>query len=251
MTEEEKSLYVRIQDLARLSETKNLTKYTAFLNEQEAFWAHRFLAGISTLESRSLFFGGYGKAERVMLGFFADYEEPCPEAFPVVPVTLIFRRQDIIQHKDVLGALMALRIKRESIGDILLEEGRAVVFLQNTVLPVVLQEIEKVGSVGVRVREGAEEPLPDLHTFIPVSGTVSSMRLDSITALATGLSREKAAGLIRSGQVLLNYTETDSLSAGVQAGDILTVRRYGKFAVSGETGVTRKGRLHIVLNKYA
>lgn len=85
--------------------------------------------------------------------------EPSREKFPVASLTLTFRRQDTLSHRDFLGALMALGIERETLGDILVEEGRAVLFLKEEMVSFVEQNLEKVGSTGVGIERGFAEPL--------------------------------------------------------------------------------------------
>ena len=46
---------------------------------------------------------------------------------------------------------MGMRIKRESIGDILVEEGQAVFFVTENVYPIVISEMKKIGRIGVKL----------------------------------------------------------------------------------------------------
>ena len=66
----------------------------------------------------------------------------------------------------------------------------------------------------------------------------------------TGKSREKACELIRAGLVSLNHRETESNSAAVETGDILSVRGFGKAKLSEQLRETKKGRIYITLLKY-
>jgi RNA-binding protein YlmH len=76
------------------------------------------------------------------------------------------------------------------------------------------------------------------------------MRLDCIIAAATGISREKAASLIRCEKAEVNHLPVTSVSSEVKEGDILSVRGWGRFVLSGINGETKKHRIHIILKKY-
>ena len=145
---------------------------------------------------------------------------------------------------------MGLNIKRELIGDILIADDYAVIFLLDPAHSLVLNELQKIGRVGVRIAEGSPETLPEPYQLKPIGGTVSSLRLDCLVAFFTNLSREKAAQLIRSGQVNLNFFETDEISHPVAEGDIVSIRGYGRFVLSKVGGLSQKGRLHLLGHQY-
>ena len=76
------------------------------------------------------------------------------------------------------------------------------------------------------------------------------MRLDAVAADAAKLSRQESARLIESGKVKLNYREVYEVSKPVKEGDLISVRGSGRYILSEMGNETRKGRLHIILNKY-
>ena len=82
------------------------------------------------------------------------------------------------------------------------------------------------------------------------SGTVQSLRIDSILSLTLKLSREKSANLIKAGYVTLAYDKVLSTSTAVKKGDTFSVKGYGKFILSEINGVTKKDRIHICIKKY-
>ena len=93
-------------------------------------------------------------------------------------------------------------------------------------------------------------PLPAAHSFQPVGGVIASERLDCLVALLAGSGREKAAQMISGGYVSVNHRETDSVSAKVNEGDVISIRRYGRFIVDSLGPYTKKGRLSIKCRKY-
>lgn len=195
---QDQAFTAHIFDLFTIAQQKYVTRFTGFLDMHQLALARR--AAASCAYPNHSFFGGHPGGERVMLGVFAPFEEPDEAAFPIVPLTLTFRAGDPIGHRDILGSLTGLEIRREAVGDILMGEGLAVCFATDAVAPVILHELTKVGRCGVKVREGLPETLPALHRYTDVPVNVSALRLDCVAAALLRLSREKAAQTVRSGR---------------------------------------------------
>lgn len=248
LSEEDRRLLDHGADLCRIAERTYLPRFTQFLDERQQELVRSVLGDFPEVTGR--FWGGWDQASRAMLGVFPPYEEAGEEAFPLCPITLTFRREDTVGHRDILGALMGLLIKRESIGDILTGEGFAVLFVTSAVAPVVLSELNKAGRVGLQVQEGLPLGLPQTGGFEEIRGTVSSLRLDSLVALLTRESRERAASLIRSGLVSLQYQPCTQVSHPFGEGDKVSVRGYGKYLVDAVGGVSKKGRIHLQCKKF-
>lgn len=245
LNEEERYLAAHISDLQRLSEKSGVPRFSAFLNEREAAVAARAVKG------EPEFFGGYDGAARTVCGFFeGTYAEELPheELFPVRTVTFSFRGCDKPAHRDFLGAILALGIKRELVGDILVAEGYAVVFCHETAEDMIYR-LYKVGRFGVNAEKGLTKPVPEVKTK-KTDNTVSSLRLDCIVSAAANVSREKSAALIKSGQVNADFVPCLDVSAEVGENTVISIRGSGRYRLAKISGETRKGRLHIVIEKY-
>ena len=83
-----------------------------------------------------------------------------------------------------------------------------------------------------------------------VRDTVATLRLDAVAASAFSLSRGKAADLISSGKVQLNYRECVKPDRPVAEGDVISCRGLGKCAVKEAGKLSKKGRIMIVLERY-
>ena len=245
LNEEERFLAAHISDLQRLSVKSGVPRFSAFLNEREGVVAARAVKG------KPEFFGGYDGAARMVCGFFEDtYAEEMPhnELFPVRAVTFSFRECDKPAHRDFLGALLALGIKRELLGDILVAEGYAVVFCHETAEDMIYH-VDKGGRVGVSAVRGGAKPLPEIKTK-KIDASVSSLRLDCIVSAAVNVSREKSAALIKSGQVNADFLPCLNVSEELSEGTIISVRGSGRYKLSGISGETRRGRLRIIIEKF-
>lgn len=246
----------RIRDVVKQAAHHCTSRFTHFLDERQQALCQELLEKDALLREmlddgmEVQLFGGHDLAQRKMLGAFSAY---CPEEerqFPIQPVTFTYRKADSLSHRDFLGAFMSLSIKRELIGDILTEPGLAVVFLTEVAARVVMDEIDKVGRVGVEKTLGVPDHLPDGFTLEPIRGTVGSMRLDCVVGLVTNLSREKAAALVKSGAVSVNFFVNTQVSDSLKEGDILSIRGWGRYTVIQVGGQSKKGRLHLTCGKY-
>lgn len=234
-----------IYDLIRLSNSQNKTKFTHFLNEKEVYIASQIAKG-----GNVLFYGGYEDATRKVLGVFADYDTADYGAFPFVCLKFSYRKVDTVSHRDILGSLMALQIKRNSIGDIVVNEGVSYVFAENSASKLIQSELTKVGRVGVKISALDTPEISATQKFEDITGTVNSSRADAIVALVTRLSRVKAQSLILSKGIILNYEEIHDTAKTVNIGDIFSIQGYGKFKIDSFGGNTKSGRMHILIKKY-
>lgn len=238
-------LKARIADTADICERTNRQKFLGFLSREEAVLTER------TLEKRNVnfaLFGGYEEAERVMLGCFPDWDEE--RDFPITAVTFTYRKTDALSHRDFLGSLMALGLTREAVGDILVEEGRAVVFLNEDIAGFVLSQVEKIGRTGVTVSEGFSLPLPQKGELSEFNCTVASERLDCVVAALCNISRGAALQKIAEGLVSVNSVVTEKATKTVIGGDAVTVRGKGKFIIDSLDRKTRKNRIILKYKKY-
>lgn len=235
----------RVGDLVSLSEKTSVPHFMGFLSEEEAAIAKQFL---KSQHIKHTFFGGYENAGRTMLCCMPEWCDL--PVFPITAVTYVFNSSYKLSHRDFLGALMSLGITRESVGDILTEDGRAVVFLKDKILDFVLTQIDKVGRVGVLATIGFESPLPVSSELINCIDTVSSMRLDCVVSTVCKISRSMACDFIENREVLVNSLVTDKITKTLQEGDSLTVRGKGKFFIVSASDRSKKGKIILNYSKY-
>ncbi len=241
-------LEAKLNDAVRLAESGGRPRFIGFLDERQAVFTQKQMQNICF--KNYMLWGGHGDSERVVFGAFPDFLVPDAAAFPVTAITAAFRRCDSLSHRDFLGALLANGIQRETLGDILVEEGRCVLFARSEISDFILSQTEKIGRVGVTLSTGASQPLPAGGAFEDFSTVVVSARLDCIVASAGGTSREKSSELIRAGLVMLNHEVNTSVSAPVAEGNKLSIRGKGRFVLDRLGPMTKKGRLSIAGRKY-
>lgn len=251
LEQNERFLSAHISDLCRKSRGSGVPRFSSFLNEREAM-----IAGEAARAERScpVFYGGYDGAARTVCGFFEqtfaeDFDEIARnELFPVRAVTFSFRNCDRLSHRDFLGAVLGVGLKREAVGDIAVSEGNAVVFCLDAAAELVLG-ITKIGRTGVVAENGVTKPIVKSEP-LKIETTVSSMRLDCIVGACVNASRDKSASLIKSGLVSADFSVCLEVSSIVKENSVLSIRGYGRFRMSKIVGTTQKGRLRVVLEKF-
>lgn len=249
LDESEQILYNRILDLARQAKSKGSPRFTAFLDQRQQAVA---LYAVQTAgECQAVFFGGEEGSERKVLGLGSDDFVLNQEMFPIKALTLGFPKDQKLSHRDFLGALMGLMIKRELIGDILISEGKGLLYVLNPAAALILSELTKAGRTAVSCTEGKPADWQHAASFEEISGTVSSLRLDCIVSHLLNLSRESSDKLIAASKVMNNARVITDGAKQVSQGDIISIRGYGKYIIDEVGARNKKGRIRIYCKKYA
>ena len=243
----EEDLLRRAADLAERCERTATVTSTAFLTPAEQYaltnWArHRdctlvLHGGGAGCERRAAFF----------LPFYLAAEDFDPaEHLCAVHFSAPFGAPG---HRDYLGAILGLGIRREWVGDILVQEHGAYVFCLPSVVKT-LAELDRAGRYTVRGEEIALADVPEEEVKTEtVSFTVQSLRLDAVTAGLFHVSRTTAAELIRLGSVSLNYVPCLHADAAIRDGDVISVRGKGKGTVTDTGGRSRKDRIFVTAER--
>ncbi|NLM83085.1 MAG: hypothetical protein GX189_00030 [Clostridiales bacterium] len=249
MTDEE-LLKKRLAELASRAAGQGRYTFSEFLTPAE----QSALLGMG-LKSNAPFRleGGYPDAERRVAVFGS--EELCGyEAQPPIACVHIRPRgakfDKPVGHRDVLGALMGLGIRRGVLGDIVLRDGGAYVFCLEAIALFLAETLAEVGRVPVAAE--VLEALPELEAAEPeeICVNVASERLDALVAAVWRLSRAESQELFYRQKVFVNGRAAENPSAAPQVGDIVSVRGFGRFLYRGVSGLSRKGRLFVTVGVY-
>ncbi len=244
---EDRLFISKISDMIKLADKRGVV-YSQFLTEHECSMAKAEFNSLMYTNYR--FYGAFEEAERKILCVYSEFFKPEDKDFPIELVTFSFKRDNKLTHRDFLGALMSLGIKRETVGDIVIDTGIAQIAVLETIKNVITSEVRKIGNVGVKYDEKFPGLLKKLQNFKEISSTTASLRLDAVVGLALNLSRGKTADIIKCSGVEVNSVMKNNCSFMLNEGDIFSVRGYGKFKLSEVSGITKKGRIHITVLKY-
>lgn len=220
-------------------------KQTDFLNPHEVKNAVAILNSYSDL--KYTVDGGYENAERSTIfiyPFYMEYKEiETKLRFLQVEGNFKFKS---ISHKDYLGSLMNLGIKREKIGDIIIHESFCQLVVSDDICDFIMMNLEKVSRNSVNIKEISRYDLEyNPPSYKEIAFTVSSDRLDCIISGLYNISRQDSLKYINTEKVHVNYEKIDSPSRIIQGGSLISVRGKGRAIVSQIGELTKKGKIKI------
>ena len=250
---EDRLVLAKILDRAEQARSRNIPAATDFLSPAQLAQAGDLLRLAGFPETGYAALGGYEGAERRLLLFLPDWleAEDGGSQSPIRCLRASFRPEYKLTHRDFLGSLMGMGIVREKTGDILVGPDSADLIVLDTVADFLLQSWDSAGRAKLTVSAiGAENLHIPAANCREVRDTVSSLRLDAVAASGFHMARGKAAALVESGRVQVNWRECTKPDKLLAAGDTVSARGFGKFEVSEVGGVTKKGRTSIVLKVY-
>lgn len=250
MNKEELLLQKRLVELSRIAYTREIVTFSEFLNLNELNILHTTPKNM--LLSQYKTYGGYGLSERQMAAFlpdalYYDYQYPI-QIIEISPVNRKFAEE--LSHRDYLGAVMNLGIERCKLGDILIEDGKAILFAKEELAGYIMEHLTRIRHTTVKTSilpafENSYEP-----RYEELKGMVASVRLDTVLSLAYPLSRSKVTGLIEGARVFVNGKLVTSNGYRLKEGDILSVRKMGRIGYNGILSETKKGRYMVSIRKY-
>ncbi len=244
-------LISKVMDKFKLCETRNKIENTDFLDENQKKIVSDFLR--SQKYKHYLFYGGIENAERNVLVVFPDKLEQVMEnsefdfnnILDAIRIELPDEEYNKYTHRNYLGALMKLGVKREKIGDIIVKPNGADIIISKEITKFLLTNLNDL----IRFKKAQISQI-NLQDIVAIAVkkeeyeiTIPSMRLDNIVSELAKCSRSKAVEIIFSERVFINYETVTKVSKEVKENDKITIRGKGKFEIVGITGNTKKNRI--------
>ena len=250
MQKEEFMLQKRLIELSKTAYRRGIVTYSDFLNLNELNILHT--TPRSEFDTPYETYGGYNDSERQMAAFLPDalyYTHFYPiQILTIEPLKKKFAES--LTHRDYLGAVLNLGIERSKIGDIIVMEQCAYLFVHESLADFICSDLTRIRHTSVMVTKKDAEDFSYTPKYEEITGTVASVRLDSLLSLAFNSSRSKLVALIEGGKVFTNGKLMTTNSYQVKEGDIISVRQMGRFKYNGILSQTKKGRYYVSLYKY-
>lgn len=240
---ENEQLIKRLQELEDKSYSRDICLFTSFLNlnEIDLFYKNTKLFGYVTTD----LFGGAAYCERKIIRF-GNLETPYPiNCIHIRPVLKKFA--DALTHRDFLGALINLGIKRETLGDILICENEAYVFCLDTMTDFIIDNLERVKHTVIKCQRADSVPETILYNIAERKLNVASLRLDAVIGEVYDFSRSQSQQILRDKKVFVNGRLCENNSYMVKPEDSITVRGMGKFIFDTSVNTTKKGRYNVLV----
>lgn len=246
LSKEEQLISKRFLDLARIADTKYISTYTDFLNINEQSLFYNVIKELPLINYT--FYGGYDSAERCILGFYNEQYEFPITCIKIGPKNLKFAKE--LTHRDYLGALISLGIDRSKLGDIIIDDNFAYLFCHTSIADYIIDNLHIIKHTNVVAQLFDLQDFKFEPKFKELQANVSSVRLDSILAVAFNISRSKVTEYISKGKVFINGRNIISNNYNLKEKDVISLRGMGKFSFEGVNYTTKKGRLSITIYIY-
>ncbi|AJD90926.1 hypothetical protein JMA_16090 [Jeotgalibacillus malaysiensis] len=243
--EEERGFIDQVMDWKLDVEMKYAPRLTAFLDPRQQHIMQSIIGSAGDI--KVAFEGGASESERKRALIYPDYLSPERSDFELVLLNVGFPSKFVqLSHGDILGSLMGLGIKRETIGDILTQRDRIQLIATKEMRDFLIMNLVQAGKAKVNVSELKwEDIIQPEHQWAEKNVLVSSMRLDTVLAGAVNVSRQKAQLLILGGKVKVNFRQEEKTSFELDQGDMISVRGYGRIHVGEISGVTKKDKIRL------
>lgn len=255
MTDEE-ALIASVKDKALECEESSVITHTDFLDLKAQSDVSTELNKMKN--ARCIFYGGYDMAERkavIFLPFyvndFFDYTKDSPELCPYVMLRAEKDSFSSLSHRDYLGALMGLGIKRQKIGDIITDEKGCYFFADRQIKDYLCQNFTSAGRGTLRTYEIHD------NTELKISLNtqektcfVKSLRLDAVISAVFSLARSKASGFIEKGLVFVDDRQITKPDCKLKEGDKLVLRGAGKAIIRDESSNSKRGRTVLIVDVF-
>lgn len=198
-------------------------------------------------------FGGAEGCERKMLCFGS--EELCGYAavFPIACIRMAPLNKkfaDQLTHRDFLGSLMALGMEREMLGDIIVQEDCAYLFCHERIADYVCQSLVQVKHTSIFCEIAQAPPAEALFRTEKKTVQLSSERIDALVAHVFKMSRGDAQALFPMGKVFVDGRQCLSPGYTPKAGQVISVRGFGRMQYIGVESLSKKGKCNTVVALY-
>lgn len=230
----------RILDKIEIVRNNHILQSTDFLDPYEVYLGKSILNRFE--EINYVEDGGYDHSERKILLIFPSYLELSDprEYLSCIKVAGDF---STLSHKDYLGALLNLGIKREKVGDILVHNNHGYIIVKEEIGDFILYNLEKIGNrnVASSLISFTDIEIPSME-YRELKRFLTSLRIDLVISSTYNISRKDSMDMIKKGLVKINWEPMDKPAREVNEGDVVSVRGYGRFILYSIDGLSRKGR---------
>ena len=172
--------------------------------------------------------GGFihSESQRMIIApYFYEIEK---EDFEIVVCKIIYAKNfEKLTHRDILGALMSIGIKRELFGDIIEKDKDFYLAVDQHIYEYLKDHLSMIKRSKVKFVEWDEE-IEVKNDYLVKSFIVSSFRLDKIISSFYKISRQKAAEFIRAGHVKVNHKPVEQINYLCNNKDIISFKKHGR-----------------------
>jgi RNA-binding protein YlmH len=245
--EEERSFIDQVLSWKNEVEIYYQRKLSDFLDPREQFIFSSIIGNNSDLQLE--FFGGNEYAERKRAVLAPFYEQITEVYFDLTLLQGTYPSKFVqLTHRDILGSLMSLGVKRSKIGDILLDNGKFQIIADSKMADYIQMNLTQIKRSQVQLtKENFENIISKKETWIEKHCITSSLRLDTMIKEIYNISRQKAVECITKGAIKVNFQVVDYPSFTIEEGDMISFQKKGRSKIVKIEGKTKKEKWRTVV----
>ena len=254
--QEDKVIIAQVLDKINIMEKGQKIESTDFLDMYQISLVETFLKKISF--ENYILYGGFEEAERKVLIVYPEkytkemLEKNYGKIISIVKIELPEENHGKYAHRNYLGGIVKLGLKREKVGDILVFDDGADIVTVNDFAQILCTELgsltrfqnSKIEVLDIKNIRTREIKLEEVKIIVP------SLRLDNFVSDLARTSRSKAVDIIDQERVFVNGKNETKASKQITKDDVITIRGKGRFVIKDFVGNTRSGRTVVLVEKY-
>ena len=196
------------------------------------------------------YFGGYSGAERVRA--IINSSNPRVAEYNIVVYKIEYPKTLQITHRNILGTLMSLGIKRNLIGDIIINDDCAYFICAKEICDFIELEFNEINRQKITIKKVSYQQLDNILLESKKIETiiVPSLRLDVVVSNGFNEARSKVVDSINLKEVYINNKIITKPDYEVKLNDIISYRGHGRIKFVELGKVTKKNRLVIGIEVY-
>ncbi|QMV40365.1 YlmH family RNA-binding protein [Cohnella cholangitidis] len=248
---DEKAFVDRAWEWVERAAQRHETKRTDFLDPRQAHIL--FTLANRHPDAQVLLAGGSAQAERQRAVIAPDYKnlDDVDMGIAVLDISSDDRRISELDHGDYLGALLGLGIKRDKIGDLHVSEEGCHALIAEEIGDFIVGHMKQAHRVDVSVTIRSLSELREIQSKLEEQVlSVASMRLDGVASDVFRLSRTKIIAPIKAGRCRVSWKPVEDPSHPLKAGDVVSMKGFGRFKVLEVEGVSKSGRIRVRVGKF-
>lgn len=253
--DEDKWLYARIWDWFEEAQEEDTIKWGHFLTPEQTQKLLQDTKNLPELSRAIILWGGHEEAERRLLGV-----NPSKEKWSIYntnvsdedPLQYIRIHGIGLEHRSVLGSLMGLGIERTYVGDILIHNQGADLIVKASLAEVILENLQQIGRDKIRLSKlnSSFDLCIEEGDRYEESISIASLRLDNLLAGLWHMGRQEAQACIRKEKVSVDGILETKVSKMIEPGQVIRFRGKGKARILALSGVSRKGRQFVKVERF-
>lgn len=218
---------------------------TDFLNPREQFVFKTIVGN----EAQILEDGGYSRAEKKRL-YLSEWGDSIDlKDFNIMPLSISYNAKwDKINHSQILGVLTHLGVDNSTFGDIITDDnGEWQFFVKKELSEFFIENIERIGHSKVKLQPISRNKIINVSDNGVEDDVISvSLRLDTVVAAITNLSRSQVKRGLLDKMIKLNWHDVTESNIIINVNDVLSVRHFGRIKII-KIGSTKKGKYRLTL----